>query len=151
DVTPPPNMNAGLDLTYLPGLKLTANTNMVLANYPPAARFPAVYQGKGSTATGDGTIDLDLGQQYQVSQINLGFFSSNNWAGGGSVQIAATPGAWTTVDDSGRGHTFGPPATGGVKTVSFARQTVRFIRITDYFSAGVGTSAGRLDEIEVYN
>jgi hypothetical protein len=153
DTTPPPNMNAGLDLTYLPGLKLSANNNMSIGNSTPPARLPNVFAGKAVAqgATGDGTIDLDLGQQYQVSQINLGFFSSNNWAGGGSVQIAATPGAWTTVDDSGRGHTFGPPATGGVKTISFARQTVRFIRITDYFASGVGTSAGRLDEIEVYN
>ena len=148
---PAPTFASQNDLTYLTGATISVNANMVLQAYAQA-RIQQLF-GRGKTvaqgATGDGVITVDLGQQYQVSQIGLAFYQFDTWPGGGKVEVDDGSGTLATVFDSGRGTTLGPPA-GGLLAFPFSTRTVRYIRVTDYFVPGVGTSAGRLMNIEAF-
>jgi hypothetical protein len=129
------------DLSYLPGMTVSANSNMSMGTNPSARAQQTYYVGRPvPSATGDGTITYDLAQQYQISQINLPFYPGKNWPGGGKIEVDDGSGTWVTVFDSGRGNPLGSVA--GTQIITFPTRVARLIRFTDYFIPGVGTSPG---------
>ena len=148
---PAPSSASQNDLTYLTGTAISVNANMVLQGYAQARIQQRFGHGKtiAQGATGDGLITVDLGQQYQVSQIGLAFYQYDTWPGGGKVEVDDGSDTWVTVFDSGRGTTLGSPA-GGLLVYPFSSRAVRYTRVTDYFVPGVGASAGNLANIEVF-
>jgi hypothetical protein len=151
------------NLISLPGVVISTNANMSHGGVQTLYFGKTVAQG----ATGDGTVTIDLGQQYQISHIGTSFELNDNWPGGGKVDVDDGSGNWTTVFDSGRGNLFGLPATGlqpggidngtaqisavpRMQTIDFSTRSVRYIRFTDYFVPGVGTSVGRILNWEVF-
>ena len=91
-------------------------------------------------ATGDGVFTYDLGQRYQISEIDLPFYPNRNWPGGGRIDVDDGSGTWTTVFDSGRGTALG--LTNGTQRCPFTKRAARYVRFTNYFTPGVGCSTG---------
>ena len=92
------------------------------------------------SATGDGTITYDLGQVYEISEVDLPFWTvgSGRWPGGGKIEVDDGSGNWSTVFDSGRGAALG--LTVGTQRCPFTKRAARYVRFTAYFIPGVGTS-----------
>jgi hypothetical protein len=147
---PAPSSTSQLDLSYLTGVTFTQDANLQKTSYflghPPQFAFGGKTVAQG--AFGDGAVTIDLGQQYQISQIGLSFGFSTNWAAGGKVDIDDGSGTWSAVFDSGRGTALGIINT--VQTISFSQRPARRIRITDYFVPGVGCSTGWLANVAVF-
>jgi cysteine-rich repeat protein len=139
---PAPSSTSRLNLMTGIGMSVSANANMNGAGSAAASVQQLYFSGKSVAqgATGDGTITYDLGQQYQVSQIGLPFYIGRNWPGGGKIDVDDGSGTWVTVFDSGRGTPLGLAT--GTQTITFPTHTARYIRFTDYFIPGVGTSPG---------
>ena len=80
---PPPSTLDGYDLTYLPGVTATADSN-ILTPYPPTSvldkDFFTYVEGKtvAQGATGDGAITIDLGGWYGISKVAMMFSVQNN-------------------------------------------------------------------------
>lgn len=150
---PVPSSADGYDLTYLPAI--TASIAGGLSGGGTQFLFDQAatgYLGRSLAqgGTSDGVITVDLGGWFAISEVDLGFRLGVTWAAGGSIEVAANPNNWTKVYDSGRGNVFGVPTMIGSKRFSFATQTARYVRVTDYFITGQGTSLARLDEIQVF-
>lgn len=139
---PAPSSTSKLNLMTGLGMSVSANANMNGAGSSSASVQQLYYYGKSVAqgATGDGTITYDLGQQYQVSQIGLPFYIGRNWPGGGKIEVDDGSGTWVTVFDSGRGTPLGLAT--GTQAITFPTRAARYIRFTDYFIPGVGTSPG---------
>ena len=82
--------------------------------------------------------------------IVLAFRLSQSWTAGGSAEVSMDGKNWTLVTNVPRGSNFGPPGGFGPMLITFPAQTLRYVRITNYFAPGVGTSTGRLDEVQVF-
>jgi len=160
---PAPSSDSQLNLVTLNGVTVKCGSNIVAQGspwvyvgnyyygYPPA-------QGGGGPfchgmtaaqgATGDGTITYDLGQIYQISQIGVPVVAGNVLSGGAKVEVDDGSGNWFTVYDSGHGNPFGIAV--GTQAITFAKRGARYVRFTNYFTPGVGTSAGFFLNLEVY-
>jgi cysteine-rich repeat protein len=150
---PAPSSGSRLGLTYLTGMSASSNTNM---GRNGAARIHSVQGASGhyvktaaEGATGDATLTLDLGQQYQVSQLDLSFLVGQTWPAGGKLDIDDGSGDWVTVFDSGRGTALGPAGDGGTQRITFASRHARYLRLTGYFDPAAAQS-GLLENIEVF-
>ena len=148
---PPPSTADGYDLAYLSTTTANSNAYPPQPNIWPAggifARIPS--QTYPPYATGDATATVDLGAQYPLSKLSLSFYVGSNWATGGRVEVAAVPGAYSTVYDSGRGNVFGT-FMAATEDFSFPEQLVRYVRVSDYFVPGVGVSGGILDSVQAF-
>jgi hypothetical protein len=147
---PAPSSTSQFDLSYLTGVTFTQDANLQKTSYflghPPQFAFGGKTVAQG--ATSDGAVTIDLGQQYQISQLGLSFGFGTNWAAGGKVDLDDGSGTWTTVFDSGRGTAFG--LINAIQNISFSQRPARRIRITDYFVPGVGCSIGWLANVAVF-
>ena len=150
---PPPSTLDGYDLAYLPGASATLNSNMVAYNSVasgPRTLFDQNYGNyvAGKTlaqgANGDGTITIDLGGWYAISEVAMMFYYGYNWRLGGSIEISTNQLSWNTVIDSGRGSPLG--TADGPQVFTFAKQTARYVRLTAYFQPGVGLNTAGLDQ-----
>jgi cysteine-rich repeat protein len=150
--SPPPSTADGYDLGYLS--TTTANSNAYTPNptlWPAGDIFGRIpTQTYPPYATGDAVATVDLGAQYPVSKLSLGFYVGSNWVTGGRLEVAAVPGAYSTIYDSGRGKVFGALLT-QTEDFSFAEQLVRYIRVSDYFVPGVGVSGGILQSVQAFS
>jgi hypothetical protein len=147
---PAPSSESHLDLGYLTGMTASTNANMGLTGgYQVHSASPNSYYVKTAAqgATGDGTVTLDLGQQYQVSEITLGWLYSQNWPAGGKIDVNDGSGNWVTVFDSGRGTALGSPAD-SAQRIPFAPHLARYVRLTGYFDPNA--AQGLLMSIEVF-
>jgi hypothetical protein len=88
-----------------------------------------------------------LGAQYAVSRVYTNFYVGSNWAHGGRIDVAAVPGAYSNVYDSGVGNQFAFTDSTGY---TFPSQPVRYIRLTDYAIPAGGPSAGILESIQAF-
>ena len=141
NATPAPTTDNGFDLAYLnPSATIDTNLTGPASNLFDKAITGVI--GKAS-ATGDGKVTIDLGASYRLFQIGLKFRLGQTWHLGGKVEISQDQSTWTTLLDTGTSPLV-------AQNVSFAQQNARYIRITNKFQAGVGTSTGRLDEVEVF-
>ena len=146
---PPPSPTDGYDLSYF--ATVTANTN---CNRPVPWLWPGgviaanvAHQGVPPYAMGDCGGTYDLGAQYPVSRVYLNFYVGSNWASGGRVDVAAVPGAYSNIYDSGVGNQFGYTDSVGY---TFPSQPVRYVRMTDYAVPGVGPAGGILQSIQAF-
>jgi cysteine-rich repeat protein len=155
---PPPSTADGYDLTQMTGLSAVADSNLYFGNGvggPGSGLFDkdffSWFAGKTPAmgGTADGSIVLDLGDWFVISEIDTPFYAGANWQGGGMIEIAADPSSWVKVYDSGRGHQFGPGGF-GAQAAYFSKQIARYIRITDYFIPGMGLSPDSIEEVEVF-
>ena len=148
---PPPSPMSGYDLGYL--ASTSVNSNAVTSDpwvWPAGTLFAHTdRQGGPPLATGDAVGIVDLGAQYPVSRLSLGFYVNSNWANGGRIEVAAVPGAYSTVYDSGPGNLFGTQQA-LTEEFAFSQQPVRYIRTTDYFIPGVGASGGILESVQAF-
>src|SRR6185369_8853053 len=64
------------------------------------------------------------------------------------VEVAAVPGVYTPVYDSGRGNPF--QYTSATEDFFFPEQLVRYIRATEYVIPGGGASAGTLTSVQTF-
>ena len=148
---PPPSPMSGYDLGYL--ATTSTNSNAVTTDpwvWPAGtllAHTPT--QGYPPLATGDAVGIVDLGAQYPVSRLSLGFYVNSNWAYGGSIEVAAVPGVYSPVYDSGHGNLFGTQQA-LTEEFAFPQQPVRYIRTTDYFIPGFGASSGILESVQAF-
>lgn len=154
---PPPSTLDGYDLAYLSGVVATQNSNMIA--YNSALRAPRTLFDQnlgdyvaGKTleqgANGDGTITIDLGGWYPISQVVMMFYYGYNWRFGGSIEVASNQSSWNKVTDSGRGVPLGTPD--GPQAFTFSKQTARYVRITAYFEPGVGVYGAPLTEVQIF-
>ncbi|HEY4107019.1 MAG TPA: discoidin domain-containing protein [Polyangiaceae bacterium] len=153
DTSPPPSTADGYDLTYLPNISNSPQTvNLLGFNGTLFDKLVGGFQGRtvAQGANGDGVVTIDLGGWYAISDVGLAYRLSQGWPAGGSVEISSDNVNWTAVTNVARGSAFGPPSGGGLQLITFPQQTARYVRITDYFVPGVGTSVGRLDEVQVF-
>jgi len=146
---PAPSPIDGYDLSYF--ATVTANSN---CNKPTPWLWTGgviaanvAHQGTFPYATGDCVGTYDLGAQYPVSRVYLNFYVGSNWASGGRVDVAATPGAYSNVYDSGVGNQFAFTDSMGY---TFPSQPVQYIRMTDYAIPGVGPASGILQSIQAF-
>ena len=154
---PVPSTSDGYDLTYLPGVTISANNNfftLIPAAISTALTDKSWYTGlNGHTiaqgATADGVAIMDLGGWYTVAEVALMFRLSQTWTYGGSVEISTDQATWTKVYDSGRGTSFGNTAL-PADEFKFTPQTVRYIRLTAYFDPAQGVPSARLMEVQVF-
>jgi hypothetical protein len=143
NATPAPKTDNGFDLAYLnPGATVdSANLTGTGSNLFDKSMGTGV-AGK-ATATADGKVTIDLGTSYRLFQIGLKFRLSQTWANGGKVEISQDQSTWTTLLDTGASPLV-------AQNISFPQQIARYIRVTNKFQSGVGTSTGRLDEVEMF-
>src|SRR6478736_5558832 len=146
--SPPPTSVSGYDLTYMSTTSVNENFFVPGVQWPmrwPAGDFYAKTLAQG--ATGDGVGTIDLGSQYGVSRIKLGFVTNaQTWANGGRLELAAIPDLYSVVEDSGLGQSFPKNQT----EYRFPTQSVRYIRATNYFTPGVGLSPGLLWSVQAF-
>jgi hypothetical protein len=143
----PPSTSSGYDLGYLSTTTVNSNTSQLPSNSIWPALWPAGNLGARSDAGGDAVGIVDLGAQYPLSRLSLGFWLSP-WPKGGRVEIAAVPGAYTPVYDSGRGNPF--QSTSATEDFFFPEQLVRYIRATEYVIPGSGASAYTLTSVQAF-
>jgi len=148
-VTPAPSSEDGFNLVGLKGMSSTLGPNMT-AQGSVNGIIPGVGQPAGAgglfyygiaNATGDGYFTYDLGQIYQISEIDFAFYQNRTWPGGGRIDVDDGSGNWSTVFDSGHGTALGL-AAGGTQRCPFTKRAARYVRFIDYFVPGVGTSTG---------
>jgi cysteine-rich repeat protein len=150
--SPPPSTAEGYDLTYLP--TVTGSSGNVNLQGTANALFDKLNGGfNGRTiaqgANADGSTVIDLGAWYTATDLALCFRLSQPWVGGGLAEISADGTSWTAVTNVPRGTSVGPSAPGPM-LITFPGQTLRYVRITDYFTPGVGTSTAALDEVQIF-
>ena len=138
-----PSSSSHLDLSYLTGMSVTTNENMGQNGGPNLHSFDGVgglyVKTVSQGGTGDATATIDLGQLYQVSQLDLAFYGSTFWAAGGKIDLDDGTGNWVNVFDTGRGNPLGS-ANGGPLPIAFAPRTARYVRIGGYFDPNATTS-----------
>jgi hypothetical protein len=150
ETDPAPSSGSHLDLSYLTGMTVSPNANMAIAGGPQIhSPGPYAYYVKNAAqgAAGDATLTLDLGQQYQVSELALSWYSNQTWPAGGKVDVDDGSGNWVTVFDSGRGTALGSAAD-GTQRIPFATHQTRYVRLTGYFDPAA--AQGLLQNIEVF-
>ena len=147
-VVPGPSSLSHLDLTHLNGITVEPNANMAYFGDGPS-RVGGAWRGKtiGEGATSDATFTVDLGQQYQISQVSLTFWSSWNWPSGGKVEVDDGSGSWSTVYDSTPGTAFGPSGGDGPMVITFSPLWARFVRLTEYLGTASNTT---MENIEIF-
>jgi hypothetical protein len=151
--SPPPSTTDGYDLTYLPNVGESPGTyNFLQSGGTLFDQSVGGYAGRtiAQGATADGSVTIDLGGWYTATDLVLAYRLSQSWPGGGLAEVSIDNKTWTAVTNIPRGSNFGPPVGGGPQIITFPAQTLRYVRITDYFVPGVGTSIGRLDEVQVF-
>lgn len=146
---PPPSAMDGYDLSYF--ASATANGNCgkpVPWLWSGAAIYANVlYQGIPPYAAGDCVGTYDLGAQYPISRLYANFYVGSNWATGGRIDVAAVPGAYSNVYDSGVGNLFAFTDSAGY---AFPSEPVRYIRMTDYAMPGGSPAAGILQSVQAF-
>jgi hypothetical protein len=148
---PGPDTSQGYDLAYLSSASATVNSNVsgwywaVLDKLFTGLKGRTVAEG----ATGDAQVTVDLGGVFQVSTVGLVFHLGLNWTNGGKIELGVdgpTPGSiiWAQGMDTGLGGLL------STNLYQVTPQLARYVRVTNYFVAGVGASTGQLDEISVF-
>jgi cysteine-rich repeat protein len=147
-VVPGPSSLDHLDLTYLNGITAKPNANMAYFG-DGNSRLGGAWRGKtiAEGATSDATFTVDLGQQYQISQVNPTFYGNWNWPSGGKVEVDDGSGSWSTVYDSTRGVAFGPSSGDGPMVITFSPRWARFVRLTEYLGTASNTN---MQNIEIF-
>src|SRR6185369_5279351 len=135
--SPPPTSADGYDLGYL--ATTTTSPNMV----SPSTEVPLVWPAGNAVRTAawptsDGIVDVDFGAQYPVTRLATCFPNPFYWPGGGRLDIAALPGLFQTVLDSGVGQAFG--LSNVCQEFSLPGQPTRYARATNYSVPGTGLS-----------
>src|SRR6185369_3038117 len=143
----PPSTASGYDLGYLSTTTVNSNAAQLPTNSIWPVLWPAGNLGARSDAIGDAVGIVDLGSQYPLSRLSLGFWSAQ-WPKGGRVEVAAVPGVYTPVYDSGRGNPF--QYTSATEDFFFPEQPVRYIRATAYVIPGGGASTGTLTSVQAF-
>ena len=147
---PAPSSGSHLDLSYLTGLVYTPNANMGIAGGPrvhvTGPGYGYYVKSAAQGGTGDGTITIDLGQKFQISEVDLSYLYNQTWPAGGKLDVDDGAGNWVTVFESGHGTPLGL-ASDGPQKITFAARATRYVRLTAYFD---GASSGLLTGIEVF-
>ena len=133
--SPPPTSADGYDLG-----SLAAATSIINENYQPlGTQWPqswpqGAFRPKSAAwgPTGDAIGTVDLGAEYPISRLSLGFFWETSWTNGGRLDVGNAASTFTNVYDSGAGHWFLDDWHVG-NDFTFPAQALRYIRTTDYF------------------
>ena len=145
---PAPSSESHLDLTHLNGISVKPNENMYFFG-DGNGRMGGAWRGKtvADGATGDATMTFDLGQQYQISQVNLAFWGDWRWPAGGKLEVDDGSGTWSTVYDTGVGTPLAPSTGNGSAAIRFSPQRARLVRLTQYLSTVAETT---MENIEIF-
>jgi cysteine-rich repeat protein len=146
---PAPSSESHLDLTYLNGISVKPDDNMLFNGYTKGNLVAGAWRGKtiADGATGDATLTFDLGQQYQISQVNAAFWGGWSWPNGGKVEVDDGSGTWSTAYDSGRGTPLAPSIGDGSLVMTFSARPARRVRLTQYLGTA---SATTMVNIEIF-
>ena len=138
---PAPSSESHLDLTHLNGISAKPNDNMYFSGYANG-RLGGLWRGKtiAEGATGDATLTVDLGQQYQISQVNAAFWGGWGWPNGGKVEVDDGSGTWSTGYDTGLGTPLAPSIGDGPLVMTFSTRPARRVRLTQYLGTASNTT-----------
>jgi len=145
---PAPSSTSHFDLSHLNGITVKPNENMYYFG-DGNSRLGGAWRGKtiADGATGDATMTIDLGQQYQSSQLNITFYGASYWPNGGKVEVDDGSGTWFTVRDTGVGTALAPSGGDGVVPITFTTRPARFVRLTQYLGTVAETT---IENIEIF-
>jgi hypothetical protein len=88
-----------------------------------------------------------LGQQYQISQVNVAFWGNWNWPNGAKLEVDDGSGTWSTVYDTGVGTPLAPSSGDGPATMLFSPHAARLVRLTQYLGTEQWTT---MENIEIF-
>jgi cysteine-rich repeat protein len=143
--SPPPTSADGYDLGYL--ARTTTSPNMVTPSTEVPLVWPAGNAGRIG-ATGDGIVDIDFGAQYPVTNLKTCFVNPFNWSWGGRLDIAAIPGMFQTLLDTGLGQPFG--LVNVCQDFFLPGQPTRYVRATNYYMPGSGMSPHAMEALMAF-
>jgi len=144
--SPPPTSADGYDLGSLATTTVSPNLVSPSPLVPPV--WPAGNAAAGPTGRNvDAFVNLDFRAQYPVTRLETCFL--NPWETGGRLDIAAVPGLFQTLVDSGLGQPF--PLGGALCQIfPLPGQPMRYVRATNYAAPSTGISVRTMSGITAF-